>query len=110
MRLRYHHPVQNDSQAPGRFRDECLNEHVFHGLPMARRITEAWRLDYNACRPHTSLGGLAPNEFARSQRDYNRSGFWLSVRTSKGQGHAPSSLFAIMKGNGASLRPSSCHR
>src|SRR6516162_2888987 len=45
----------------GRFRDECLNEHVFRGLPMARRIIEAWRRDYNACRPHTSLGGLAPN-------------------------------------------------
>ena len=29
----------------GRFRDECLNEHVFRGLPMARRIIEAWRLD-----------------------------------------------------------------
>ena len=62
----------------GRFRDECLNEHVFRGLPMARRIIEAWRRDYNACRPHTSLGGLAPNEFAaRSQQDHNRSGFWL---------------------------------
>src|SRR6516164_6409447 len=48
----------------GRFRDECLNEHVFRGLPMARRIIEAWHRDYNACRPHTSLGGLTPNEFA----------------------------------------------
>jgi hypothetical protein len=39
---------------------------------MARRIIEAWSLDYNACRPHTSLGGLTPNEFtARSQRDYS---------------------------------------
>jgi putative transposase len=62
----------------GRFRDECLNEHVFRGLPMARRIIEAWRLDYNASRPHTSLRGLTPNEFAaRSQRDHNQSGFWL---------------------------------
>ena len=62
----------------GRFRDECLNEHLFRGLPMAHRIIEAWRRDYNACRPHTSLGGLAPNEFAaRFQQDHNRSGFWL---------------------------------
>jgi putative transposase len=45
---------------------------------MARRIIEAWRLDYNASRPHTSLGGLAPNEFAaRSQEDHNQNGFWL---------------------------------
>jgi putative transposase len=62
----------------GRFRDECLNEHVFRGLPMARRIIEAWRLDYNACRPHTSLGGLTPNEFAaRSQKDHSQNGFRL---------------------------------
>jgi len=73
-------PVQNAfvESFNGRFRDECLNEYVFRGLPMARRIIEAWRLDYNACRPHTSLGGLAPNEFAaRSQQDHNRNGFWL---------------------------------
>jgi putative transposase len=64
-------PVQNAivESLNGRFRDECLNEHVFRGLQTARRIIEAWRLDYNACRPHTSLGGLAPDEFAaRSQR------------------------------------------
>jgi putative transposase len=73
-------PVQNAfvESLNGRFRDECLNEHVFRGLPMARRIIEGWRLDYNACRPHTSLGGLAPNEFAaRSQQDHNRNGSWL---------------------------------
>jgi putative transposase len=73
-------PVQNAfvESLNGRFRDECLNEHVFRGLPMARRIIEAWRLDYNACRPQTSLGGLTPNEFAaRSQRDHNQNGFWL---------------------------------
>ena len=48
----------------GRFRDECLNEHSFRGLHMARRIIEAWRVDYNTRRPHTSLGGLTPDEFA----------------------------------------------
>ena len=73
-------PVQNAfvESLNGRFRDECLNKHVFHGLTMAWRIIEAWRLDYNACRPHTSLGGLAPNEFAaRSQQDYNQTGCWF---------------------------------
>ena len=73
-------PVQNAfvESLNGRFRDECLNEHVFRGLPMARRIIEAWRLDYNAARPHTSLGGLTPNEFAaQSEKDHNRNGFWL---------------------------------
>ena len=41
-------PVQNAfvESLNGRFRDERLNEHVFRGLPMARRIIEAWQLDY----------------------------------------------------------------
>jgi putative transposase len=52
----------------GRFRDECLNEHLFRGLAAARRIIEAWRADYNEHRPHTSLQGLTPNEFATRSR------------------------------------------
>lgn len=57
----------------GRFRDECLNEHLFERLTQARRIIEAWRIDYNDHRPHTSLNGLTPNEFAnRSRMDQNR--------------------------------------
>lgn len=62
----------------GRFRDECLNEHVFRNLPAVRLIVEAWRIDYNLHRPHTSLGGLTPNEFAaRSRQDQNQNGLWL---------------------------------
>ena len=48
----------------GRLRDECLNEHLFDGLDDARRIIEAWRVDYNTNRPRTSLGGLAPLTYA----------------------------------------------
>lgn len=48
----------------GRLRDECVNEHIFDGLPHARRILAAWRADYNTARPHTSLGGLTPIEYA----------------------------------------------
>ena len=44
----------------GRFRDECLNEHLFSSLVVARRIIEAWRVDYDTERPHTSLNGLTP--------------------------------------------------
>ena len=51
----------------GRFRDECLNEHVFWSVAEARCIIEAWRCDYNAGRPHKSLGHLTPNEFALTQ-------------------------------------------
>lgn len=48
----------------GRLRDECLNEHLFRSLRQARAIIEGWRLDYNHHRPHTSLQGLTPIEFA----------------------------------------------
>lgn len=48
----------------GKLRDECLNEHVFSSLAEARWIIELWRLDYNAERPHSSLGYLTPHEFA----------------------------------------------
>jgi 2-keto-4-pentenoate hydratase len=38
----------------------------------AQQIIEERRIDYNARRPHTSLGGLTPNEFAaRSRSDPN---------------------------------------
>lgn len=72
----------------GRFRDDCLNEHVFRGMPMAPRIVEAWRIDYSLYRPHASLGGLTPNEFAiRSRPDHNQNGLWLSTGAIRGQGH-----------------------
>jgi putative transposase len=62
----------------GRFRDECLNEHSFRGLHMARRIIEGWRIDYTTRRPHTSLGGLTPDEFAiRSRQHHNQNRVWL---------------------------------
>ena len=48
----------------GRLRDECLNENWFISLKHARDVIETWRLDYNKARPHTSLGGLTPMEYA----------------------------------------------
>ena len=48
----------------GRLRDECLNVHQFLSLDHAKSVIEAWRNDYNEHRPHSSLGGLTPNEFA----------------------------------------------
>ena len=49
----------------GKFRDECLNEHWFVNLVDAKAIIEAWRLDYNRVRPHSSLNGDTPEHFAR---------------------------------------------
>ena len=42
----------------GRFRDECPNEHLLNSLAAAKRIIEAWRIDYNTTLPQTSLDGL----------------------------------------------------
>ena len=47
----------------GRLRDECLNVHQFQSMADAQAIIEAWRVDYNQRRPHSSLGHLTPNEF-----------------------------------------------
>lgn len=52
----------------GRLRDECLNEHLFRGLLHARAVIEAWRVDYNQVRPHTSLQGLTPAAFAQRSK------------------------------------------
>lgn len=47
----------------GRFREECLNQHVFRNLHDAKQKIEAWRQDYNAARPHSALGDLTPVEY-----------------------------------------------
>ena len=48
----------------GRFRDECLNTNWFISLNHARSVIEAWRRDYNEVRPHSSLKGITPKEYA----------------------------------------------
>lgn len=48
----------------GRLREECLNDNQFLTLAEAQTIIEAWRKDYNDERPHSSLDGLTPTEFA----------------------------------------------
>lgn len=52
----------------GRLRDECLNVHQFTSIEDARATIEAWRIDYNQHRPHSSLGHLTPNEFVATVR------------------------------------------
>jgi Transposase and inactivated derivatives len=48
----------------GRLRAECLNAHWFTSLRDARQIIGAWGGEYNYDRPHTSLGGMTPKEYA----------------------------------------------
>ncbi|MAT70134.1 MAG: hypothetical protein CMJ58_11510 [Planctomycetaceae bacterium] len=50
----------------GRLRQECLNQHWFLDLADAAEKVEAWRRDYNRVRPHGSLAGRTPIEFAAS--------------------------------------------
>ena len=73
-------PMQNGfvESFNGRLRDECLNEHLFANLAQARQIIEDWRIDYNTNRPHTSLNGLTPIEFAaRPSQGQNQNGLSL---------------------------------
>jgi putative transposase len=61
-------PVENAyiESFNGRFRDECLNEHWFLTMAHARRAIEAWRVEYNTERPHSSLGNLTPEQYAKN--------------------------------------------
>ena len=60
-------PMQNGfvESFNGSFRDECLNETLFSSMPQARQHITAWKEDYNRHRPHSSLGNITPNEYAR---------------------------------------------
>lgn len=49
----------------GRFRDECLNEHLFVTLQHAQVVIEAWRREYNEERPKKALGGMTPAAYAK---------------------------------------------
>ena len=67
-------PMQNGfvESFNGRMRDECLNEHLFDSMHHARNSVAAWRNDFNHNRPHSSLAGLTPYEYAnRSTKDQN---------------------------------------
>lgn len=74
----YHNGVEIDFSRPGkptdnafceafngRVRAECLNASWFLSMADAIERIEEWRWHYNNDRPHTSLGNLTPNEFAR---------------------------------------------
>ncbi len=63
-------PIENAyaESFTGRLRDECLNDNWFMNLKHAREVIEAWRSDYNAVRPHSSLEGLTPQEFVEKAK------------------------------------------
>jgi putative transposase len=60
-------PVQNAyiESFNSRFRDECLNEELFHDPEDAKKKIEKWRRHYNEKRPHSSLGMKTPADFEK---------------------------------------------
>ena len=63
-------PVENAfiESFNGRLRDECLNVEQFASVADAQAKIEAWRVDYNQRRPHSSLGHLTPTEFVEQRQ------------------------------------------
>lgn len=58
-------------RVPKRPADTDLRD-LFDNLRHARNLIAAWRIDFNHNRPHTSLAGLTPAEYAnRSKEDQN---------------------------------------
>ena len=58
----------------GRLRDELLNETLFISLAHACEALSFWQDDYNTVRPHSGLGNLTPEAYAKrsapgTQRD-----------------------------------------
>lgn len=71
-RVRWHYidpgkPNQNAwiESFNGKFRDECLNLHIFSDLEETMRIINNWRIEYNTVRPHSALGRVPPAVFAK---------------------------------------------
>ncbi|AUC56478.1 MULTISPECIES: IS3 family transposase [Rhodobacterales] len=57
----------------GSLRDELLNEEIFDTLNDARRKLALWRYDYNAVRPHSSLGNQTPLQARRALEQFEGS-------------------------------------
>ena len=63
-------PVENGyvESFNGKLRNECLNQHWFTDLLDARRLIDEWRIDFNEVRPHSSLDGMTPKEYAEANQ------------------------------------------
>lgn len=46
------------------FREDILDAYLFDSLSEVRQITEQWLEEYNAIRPHETLQGLSPYQYA----------------------------------------------
>lgn len=89
-------PIQNAyvESFQGKLRDECLNGHWFVSLADARQTLEAWRVTYNRVRPHSALGYVTPEEFARAELNLE------AVRCAQlfhSEGHHAESLYLVQR-------------
>ena len=57
----------------GNLRDELSNEELSDSLDDARRKLALWRYDYNAVRPHSSLGNQTPLQSRRTLEQFEGS-------------------------------------
>ena len=74
----------------GRLRAECLDLEVFETDEEARKVLEAWRVQYNVRRPHSSLGYRTPDEVRRTWKRKEKEVSHLTapgaLRASRGEG------------------------
>jgi integrase-like protein len=62
---------------------------LFSCLAEARVLIEDWRQDYNAHRPHSALGMMAPARFAMGYREAHRAAARAGVKLRAPSGLAP---------------------
>ena len=69
-------PWQNgrNERFNGSLRDECLNLETFHNRDHARALIKLYGRHYDERRPHSSLGYLAPKEFAEKWKAGQQAG------------------------------------
>ena len=102
-------PIQNAfiESFNSRLREECLNEQVFVSLEDARRKIEQWRLQYNRERPHSSLGYLAPEEFAARNRQLRSEPAARSAWPAELAGAVHSASLSVEESDSFSVHPQS---
>ena len=55
-----------------RMRDELLEDNMFEDLGHARTLIAVWSRRYNEEHPHSGLGWLSPNQYARQWAQHHQ--------------------------------------
>ena len=51
------------------YREDILDMNIFHSLRQVNEISQEWLISYNEERPHESLAGLPPVQFAKQREN-----------------------------------------